>query len=523
MAPFATWSADDEAPTERRNAATVETGWRHVGFYLHGGWIFDYPFAPRKWQREDFRGMFRLLDRMGFDTVMYWPLLEAIPMPLSDADAEELRAFRLVVDDAHAAGLRFWFAGCPNLTTPPSLRAKPWRERNPYPVMRIVRFDDPVDAAAYFEHRAAMMKILNNADGYVTIDGDPGGYAGALPEHFVDIFVHDAATLAAHGEHPGKQEVIPWMWCGWGTKGVWKEPVEPFLRAVYEILPRKMPEPWSLLPGRMGHYTNRAAPVRLAEAYQMQSRSTLMFYGPVEYEPSPPAAKLQFNIIRRSLHEETMNRGLMRGVMGNAQQPVMVLPNIWFFVRCAKNPDYAAKNDTDVLHDFADFLGGERDTLARAWRCLSLGLADIPADLPARLRSLALGENAELIPGGPERYLDILARQVESQRRLLAAMTLSATTDMERAAALAEGIKAVVSWWEIHHFSGGGAIPFFQWTWVPEQQRDPFITWVRRTVPFASRKTVHIEARRMLADVLPGFALNKALNELFHEDNGRTD
>jgi hypothetical protein len=51
------------------------------GFYLHGGWRFNYPFSVRSWKREDYDHMFKLLKLMGFNQVGLWPLLEAIPMP----------------------------------------------------------------------------------------------------------------------------------------------------------------------------------------------------------------------------------------------------------------------------------------------------------------------------------------------------------------------------------------------------------------------------------------------------------
>ena len=505
-----------EAP-QAAGEKTAPAGCEHVGFYLHGGWVFDYPLAPRTWQRDDFKNMFSLLGKMGYDTVMLWPLLEALPMPLSEGDAEQLRAFRPTVDDARTAGLRVWIAQCPNLTTDPSLRAQPWRERNPYPVMRTIRFDNPAEKAAYFEHRAAMMKIVNNADGYVTIDGDPGGYAGAKPQDFVDIFLRDAATLAAHGERPGQQEVIPWLWCGWGTKGVWQEPIEPFLRATYEALPGKMKEPWGLLPGRShreGHANGRIN-AKLMEEYHLEGRSTLLMYEAVEFEPTPPAAKLQFDLIRANLREEAANLSRVRRVMANAQQPVMVLPNIWFFVRCVRDPGYMAKSDTEVLYDLAGFLGGDREALAAAWNCLTLKLSDLPAELPARLRALELGKNAAFIPGGAKRYLDILARQVDSQRRVLVAMTLPTTTEAERAAAVAEGVKAIIAWWQVHHFAFGSdpGAPF-DWSCVSNLQRDPFAAWTRNAVPVDGRKAVCAAAIPLMGDALTEAAAGKVLAEL---------
>ena len=40
------------------------------------------------------------LRRLGFDTVMLWPVVEAVPMPLSDTDAKAVRGFRFTITDA---------------------------------------------------------------------------------------------------------------------------------------------------------------------------------------------------------------------------------------------------------------------------------------------------------------------------------------------------------------------------------------------------------------------------------------
>ena len=61
-------------------------------------------------------------------------------------------------------------------TASPEIAAKPWAERNVVTHLKTVRMDNPQEAEAYLRHRAALLEILNNADGYVTIDGDPGGY-----------------------------------------------------------------------------------------------------------------------------------------------------------------------------------------------------------------------------------------------------------------------------------------------------------------------------------------------------------
>ncbi len=262
-------------------------GFQHRGFYLHTGWFFKHPYAVRTWTREDFAGMFNVLRAMGYDAVMIWPMLESIPMPLTDADEAEVRKFRATIDDAHAAGLKCWLTACPNLTTRAEIAAKPWPARNPYPSFRTIRFDRPDEARQYLEHRTALWRILNNADGYVTIDGDPGGYPGADPADFVRVFKNDRQAIDQFGVDPKHQTVIPWLWCGWGSSGVWQgsnEQLEKQLRASYEKLKADLPEPWEMLPGRsMEGHANDRLNISLAAEYGLMDRSTLLCYEAVEF------------------------------------------------------------------------------------------------------------------------------------------------------------------------------------------------------------------------------------------------
>lgn len=458
----------------------------HVGFYTHGGWVFDYPFAPRAWQRVDYSNMFLLLRRMGYDTVQIWPLLEAIPMPLTAADREELHAFRPILDDGAAAGLRTWMVLCANLTTPPAIGAVPWRQRNPYPVMRTIRFDRPAESAEYLAHRREMIGILNNADAYVTIDGDPGGYDDALPQHFVDVLKEDRATLDQVGTHPGKQAIIPWLWCGWGTSGVWTEPIEPTARAVFALLASQMTEPWGIEAGRGSDPKTRPGRVnlQLASEFGHEARSTLLFYEAIEFEPSPPSATLRFAEIRSFFQQESALHRKAPGVMGNAQQPLMMLPNIFYFSQLARDLRYGARTDDAVLDDLAALLGGPPELLRPAWQCQTLSLDALPAELPELLRAARLtGEAAAFIPGGAALYLDIIAAQVDSRRRMLVAMTRPAATNAQAAEAVVEGTEAIVAWWSRHHFVAGenpGAP--FAWRFVHPSQFEQWAGWVRANV-----------------------------------------
>ena len=62
-------------------------GIKHCGLYVHGCWLYNYPFATHSWNRGDYDRMFRLLQILGYDRVMLWPMLEGIPMPMSAEDA----------------------------------------------------------------------------------------------------------------------------------------------------------------------------------------------------------------------------------------------------------------------------------------------------------------------------------------------------------------------------------------------------------------------------------------------------
>ena len=97
-----------------------------------------------------------------------------------------------------------------------------------------------------------------------------------------------------------------------------------------------MPDPWELLPGRSaeGHANNRIN-IALAAENGLLERSTLLTYEAIEFEPSLPASVLQFELIRDVLRKELAHAAAARGCFGNAQQPVMVIPNLYLYARCA--------------------------------------------------------------------------------------------------------------------------------------------------------------------------------------------
>ncbi len=192
----------------------------------------------------------------------------------------------------------------------------------------------------------------------------------------------------------------------------------------------------------------------LAEKAGLMPYSSLILYDSIEGEPSPPNTKLQFENIRRALGQEGQYAGTARGCFGNCQTANLELPNIYFFVRGARDPGYLEKSAAAVLADLAAILGGPPELLLPAWSCHRLGLGQLPADLPQKLRRAELtGKAAQDIPGGPQSYLKILAAEVDSHRRLLQACNGPTKSEQEAAQRIADGVKAIVAWWTLHGYT----------------------------------------------------------------------
>ena len=503
---LACYSRGDEAPDIAARAAAPFPGqpaFKQRGFYLHCGWAFDYPFAPRSWKRADFDKMFEFLRRMGFETVMYWPQIEAIPAPLSEQDAAELRNIRDIIGDARRNGLHCWFVQTPNLVSPAEIAQKPFIDRNPYRTYQTVRLDDPKQAEAFFAHRTAMLRIVNNADAYVTIDGDPGGYAGAKPEDFLKVFLSDRAAIDAHGTDPRQQMVVPWIWAGWGARvPPWQDDPKPFSKAEMSLLKQRLPEPWGMLLGRSHRdgWANGRVNIAAAEELGLIDRSMLLCYEAIEFEPAVPGAVLQFDNIRRNLKEELRLAPQAVGVMGNAQQPIMVLPNLYFFARGSWDPKYLDSRDERVLGDFADFLGGPAELLVPAWQCLTLPLDRLPKDLPEKLRAAQLtSAAARCLPGGPQRYLEILAAQAASRIGVLEAIDGPAKDDADCARRVADGTAAIVSWWKMHHYVfDGDRTQGFAWRFAQQDHAAKLKDWANRNA--RDKKAVTAAAAKQLAE-----------------------
>lgn len=57
-----------------------------IGMYVHQHWSYNHPYAARTWTLEDWKGYLDGLKKLGFNTVLIWPVLETMPDPLTKSD-----------------------------------------------------------------------------------------------------------------------------------------------------------------------------------------------------------------------------------------------------------------------------------------------------------------------------------------------------------------------------------------------------------------------------------------------------
>lgn len=412
---------------------------------------------------------------MGYEQVMIWPYTEKISIQsCADVDCQWLEMMKQCVEMAQQNGFECW------ITVPVNIGPietgtdfnQPVKERVFFKDLKIYWLDDKVQKQDNLKRLEYLISKLNNADGYVFIDTDPGSYPGAKAEDYVDTLRMIPEIIRKHGTHPERQKVIPWLWGGWGnagenaTFGGWNKDLKPYLEPVLDLLKNKpLPEPYELLPGRShldlpanaGGHANGRINLELIEEKGLLEKSTLFTYEIIEFEPCCPAFVPQFDIIRDVLKRESHSATQARGIFGNAQQPVDALQNMFFFAKATLNFDYLDTSNREILIDFSNFLGGNPELLVPAINCLNLDLHDIPSNLPEKLRSTSLqSEAASLIPGGPEKYLDILAYFVEARISVLNTVARNPANKNEISALTKDTMNALVNWWKQHRYTGTG-------------------------------------------------------------------
>lgn len=406
-----------------------------VGMYVHQHWPYNRPYCARTWTDEDWRGYADGLHRLGYNTVLIWPVLETIPDPPTPSDVASLqkhaRAIRML---QHEYGMRVYIALGPNVVPDDDeARKATFEKRHFFYCDRRVDPSDRQAMGAMIVRRRKLFEYLAAADGVCIIDSDPGGYVGSTNQEFVDLLV--AHRRMFDSLRPGI-EIVYWMHAGWlgynrfyETGKLTFSTDEENLDCLTRLIEAD-PAPWGLANG-----------LPLAEKLGIADRVISYNYGRIEGEPSFPLT----NFGGDSAYEGGAAPG-PRGVMGNAQTHCVQLPNTFAFARGAQGKPVV---EADYVAFAEDLLPGRGRTIVDGWAALS-------GDDSARMRDMAAviegkrqeargkvtvevaGPLAGFLFSDPQRFLSDLAMQLEMRAAYSDLRNPDLAPTRDRVAAFAE-------------------------------------------------------------------------------------
>lgn len=390
------------------------------GMHLNG-WAFDYPYTFRCWQERDWQCYIDLLACQGVNLVFIWPFMEIIPLPLSAADRSYLEEVRRVVAYAQKRrGMEVWIFQSPNRVAWNDCGVRDPRFR-PYWVTKAqgdyaaagqvdMNPADPKQFAQIMKSRETLYRIVNNADGYGTIDNDPGGWPKSPLSDFMKIFKASRALLDEVTIHGKQAKQVYWLWYGWGQPGAGRPDWSPrkqhhFMRETIRAMKREVREPWWLIAGQKPYLPACAAEGVLA-------RTVYLPYNVIEAEPSRPGTQHNFRLMREHLDAIGRYPGTA-GLMGNVQTALLQFPHTHYFLGAAWDHGYRQRTPREALGDLAAQVYPEQqELLVDCWMAMAPAGRAHAGQLARRLERLVKADRL----GRP----GILGRRLFPDRRQIA-------------------------------------------------------------------------------------------------------
>jgi hypothetical protein len=415
---------------------------RMVGMYVHQHWPYNHPYAARTWTLEDWRGYADGLKRIGYNTLLVWPMLETTPDPLTPSDEANLTRIASVIEMLHhELQMRVYIVLCPNVGCRDEEAARSvFEQRHFFDCDTRIDPGDPAAVKRLIERREKLFRPLAAVDGVAIIDSDPGGYAGSTGAEFVNLL----------GQHrrmfdrlrPGI-ELWYWMHVGWEGycrfyqtgRFSWGTPEEQL--DVLSRLRALNPEPWGVANG-----------LPYAEKLGIAGRVIVFNYGRIESEPSFPMT----NFGGDQAYAGGAG-GTARGVMGNAQTHCLQLPNTFAFARGAAGRPV---RHADYVRFADDLLVGQGAIIVEAWQALA-------GSDPARMRraeaaiegltdaSFKPGPLKGLLFGSPRRFISDLILQLRV-RSSLEEFLAATRGNADPARPFARFVESVGAWQRQHGY-----------------------------------------------------------------------
>lgn len=378
-----------------------------IGMYIHQHWPYHHPYAARTWTLEDYRGYADGLKKLGFNTLVIWPMVETMPNPLIGSDRANLEKIGSVIDMLHREyAMRAFIVLAPNIIADNKEAAKyTFQQRHFFYCDRFVDPGDPAAVKGMIAWRERLLRPLSKMDGIAIIDSDPGGYPGSTNEQFVNLLGEHRKMLDRL--HPGI-ELYYWMHVGWKgycryyETGKLEWSTIGDTREVLTKLRRLNPAPWGITIHTITEPPN-GTDLKMAEAFGLGSTALAFNYGAIEGEPTFPMTN--FGGDRAFLAGRGAAPG---GVVGNAQTHCVQLPNTFAFARGATGEPLP--EEADYVRFANELIEGGGDVIVAGWRALAgqdpNGMMAAAGDLeklskgrltPGRLKGLLFGDPQRLI------------------------------------------------------------------------------------------------------------------------------
>jgi hypothetical protein len=366
---------------------------RVVGMYIHQHWPYNHPYAARTWTVENYRGYADGLKKLGYNTLVIWPLLETMPDPLTPSDQANLEKISKVIDVLHdELGIQVFLTLCPNIVGNNQEAAKlPFQKRHFFYSDRFVDPGDPVAVKRMIDWREKLLRPLAKMDGVAIIDSDPGGYPGSTNDQFAHLLGEHRKML---DRLRSGIELCYWMHVGWEAycrfyqtgNFEWGTPAEAV--DVLTRLEKVNPKPWGITIHTMEPPPN-GTDLNLAERFGLASSALAFNYGAIESEPSFPMTNFGDDAAFKAGQASAPG-----GVVGNAQTHCVQLPNTFAFARGATGKTPPTERD---YVEYADGLvSGQGQLIVQGWQALA---ANDPGPMRGAADKLEGLANRELTPG----------------------------------------------------------------------------------------------------------------------------
>ncbi len=417
-----------------------------IGMYVHQHWSYNHPYAARTWTQVDWKGYLDGLSKIGYNSVLIWPVLETMPDPLTPSDEESLAKIASVVDFAHRElHMRVFIALCPNVVAKDEeARKYTFQERPFFYCDKRINPADAVEMGKMIAWRKKLFEPLKEVDGVFIIDSDPGGYPGSNNLEFV--YLLNAHRTMFNQLNPGI-ELYYWIHAGWEAFCRFYETAEfrmgemPEILDAVQLLAKVNPEPWGLTSGRGIH---------IVDDLGLADRVLAYSYGAIEGEPSFPMTNFNTKHAYRAGKEIGP-----RGTMGNSQTHCVQLPNAFLFAQGALQQPMPEHSE---YVEFANrLLPGHGEVIVSAWEAMDGIDAQRIRDAlksvePLMNTELKTGDLHGLLFGDPKRFINDLVLMLRTRAALeefhAAAMEKPDSKDTgEKMSSFVEAISA----WQTQH------------------------------------------------------------------------